>query len=66
MVDLRESDFILAPLQALDGVSLLPQVAFQLSTKLIWHSTARPLHGPAKDKTVHSKQGKNDSFYFDL
>ncbi len=49
--DLRKSDFVLVPLQALDGVSLPPQVALQLGTKLIWHATARSLHGPAKHKT---------------
>lgn len=49
--DLRESDFVLLPLQALDGISLPPEVGLQLGTKLIWHATARSLHGPGKDKT---------------
>lgn len=51
IADLRESNVVLGPLQALDGVSLPPQVALQLGTKLIWHATAGSLHGPAKDKT---------------
>lgn len=57
---LRESDFILVPLQALDGVSLPPQVALELSTKLVWHATARPLHGPVGHKTssAHDKARK--------
>lgn len=49
--DLRECDVVFVPLQALDGVSLPPQVALQLGTKLVWHAAAWSLHGPAKDET---------------
>lgn len=50
IADLRESDLFLVPLQALDGVSLPPQVGLQLGTKLIWHTTTWPLHGPDRHK----------------
>jgi hypothetical protein len=53
--DLREGDVPLVPLEALDSVALLPQVALKLRAKLVWHAAARPLHGPAKHKS-HSGQ----------
>lgn len=61
--DLRESDFVLLPLQALDGVSLPPEVGLQLGTKLIWHATARSLHGPGKDKTQSAQNRVRNSTF---
>lgn len=52
VADLRKSYFVLVPLQALDGVSLPPQVALQLGTELIRYATAWSMHGP--EKTNHN------------
>lgn len=53
VLDLPVSDFILIPLQALNGVTLPPQVALQLSAKLIRHATTWSFHGSA-NKQKHN------------
>lgn len=47
-MDLRERDVSLLPLQVVDSITLFPQVALELGSKLVRHATARFLHGPAR------------------
>lgn len=44
--DSPESDLIMLPLEALNGIALPPNIGLDLSPKLIWNTTARALHGP--------------------
>lgn len=45
-----EGDLRLVPLQTLHGISLPPQVGFQLRAKLVWNATTRPAHRPGNSK----------------
>lgn len=55
LLDSPESDLIMLPLEALNGITLPPNIGLDLSTKLIWNTTARAPHGPGVE-TLGSEQ----------
>lgn len=49
--DSPESDLIMLPLEALNGIALPPNIGLDLSPKLIRNTTARAPHGPGVETT---------------
>lgn len=47
-LDSPESDLIMLPFEALDGIALPSNIGLDLSSKLVWNTTAGAPHGPGK------------------
>lgn len=46
LLDSPESDLVMLPFEALDGIALPSNIGLDLSPKLVWNTTAGAPHGP--------------------